>query len=84
MNDISPFINYGGSSNEETAYGGEPDCTLRNTVIALIVLYLLYVYVYLPSQQNRVEYGYDSQYDYFTNDFSNFLTNAKAKYITSQ
>ena len=45
--DMSPLMTYGG-----VAYGGEPDCTACNIVIGVIVLYLLYVYVFLPSQHN--------------------------------
>ena len=57
-------MTYGG-----VAYGGEPDCTARNIVIGVIVLYLLYVYVFLPSQNNGDGYGDGSTYDrdYFTN-----------------
>jgi hypothetical protein len=61
--DMSPLMTYGG-----VAYGGEPDCTARNIVIGVIVLYLLYVYVFLPSQNNGCGYDDGSSYyiDYFT------------------
>lgn len=51
--DYSTLMTYGG-----VEYGGEPDCTMRNIVIAVIVLFLLYVYVYLPNQQNNFTYDY--------------------------
>lgn len=61
--DMSTLMTYGG-----VAYGGEPDCTARNIVIGVIVLYLLYVYVFLPSQNNGGSYDDGSLYyrDYFT------------------
>ena len=60
---MSTLMTYGG-----VAYGGEPDCTTRNIVIGVIVLYLLYVYVFLPSRNNYGGYDDGSSYyrDYFT------------------
>jgi hypothetical protein len=44
---MSTLLSYGGVD-----YDGKPDYTTRNIVVGVIVLYLLYVYVFLPSQDD--------------------------------
>ena len=61
--DMSTLMTYDG-----VAYGGEPDCTARNIVIGVIVLCILYVYVFLPSQNNGG--GYDDGSSYYTDYFT--------------
>jgi hypothetical protein len=44
---MSTLLSYGGVD-----YDGKQDYTTRNIVVGVIVLYLLYVYVFLPSQDD--------------------------------
>jgi hypothetical protein len=44
---MSTLLSYGGVD-----YDGKPDYTSRNIMVGVIVLYLLYVYVFLPSQDD--------------------------------
>ncbi len=56
----SPYMSYGGSEDGASGggifggniFGGDP-CFSQNVLIALIVMVLLYVFVYLPSQKKR-------------------------------
>lgn len=51
----SPYMSYGGSGDSTFGgdmSGGDP-CFSQNVLIALIVMVLLYVFVYLPSQKKR-------------------------------
>ena len=77
---MSPLMTYGG-----VAYGGEPDCTARNIVIGVIVLYLLYVYVFLPSQNNGGGYDDGSSYyrDYFMSQGPHYYPTDSAVYYDS-
>jgi hypothetical protein len=59
--EFSSMMTYGGVS-----YGGEPDCSMRNAVIAIIILYLLYVYVYIPNQTT-----YDDGSTYYSDCMTN-------------
>jgi len=57
----SPYMSYGGNGDCKQndgifggVFGGDP-CLSQNILIFLIVLYMLYTFVYLPSQDKSTE-----------------------------
>ena len=82
----SPYMSYGGDDSmggsDDTSggffggndiFGGDP-CFAQNVLIGLIVLYLLYTFVYLPSQNKGTEgFSVNNTYQNFSNKVANML-----------
>ena len=81
----SPYMSYGGDDSMggndasggifggNSVFGGDP-CFAQNVLIGLIVLYMLYTFVYLPSQAKSTEgFSVKDTYQNFSNKVSDML-----------
>ena len=66
----------GGFFGGNSVFGGDP-CFAQNVLIGVIVLYLLYTFVYLPSQNKGTE-GYGSS---SLSNVGSYLKNTVSSYL---